>query len=146
MWYLFRSAPEMLDGVPKATPLILRDWLNLAQFVVHWLCSIFPYVLVITLPSRHICTSRPDLDAPPPINTGSSTTKKGVATTLLLTHAALILITLPIGGQPGFLSLFNIVRFINFVILQPIFHAPHPCKLRLSSRMYTSPRKAQHVE
>jgi len=40
MYYLFNSAPDMEYGVPIATPPSTRDWLNLTQIIVQWLCSL----------------------------------------------------------------------------------------------------------
>lgn len=43
IWYLFRAADDTRYGVPVATPPSLRDWLNLTQLLVQWLCSLFLY-------------------------------------------------------------------------------------------------------
>lgn len=44
MYYLFRSAPDMIDGIPINTPPSPRDWLNLAQIFSQWICSLILYV------------------------------------------------------------------------------------------------------
>lgn len=44
MYYLFTSAPHMRYGVPISTPPSTRDWLNLSQILIQWICSLFLYV------------------------------------------------------------------------------------------------------
>ena len=44
MFYLFKSAPLMEYGIPIATPPSTRDWLNLSQILVQWICSLLLYV------------------------------------------------------------------------------------------------------
>lgn len=40
MWFLFKSAPLMRYNIPIATPTSTRNWLNLAQIVTQWVCSL----------------------------------------------------------------------------------------------------------
>jgi hypothetical protein len=44
MYYLFKASPLMESGAPVATPHSARDWLNLFQILVQWICSLFLYV------------------------------------------------------------------------------------------------------
>jgi hypothetical protein len=46
MYYLFKSAPLMRYGIPIMTPPSQRDWLNLAQILTQWICSLFLYVML----------------------------------------------------------------------------------------------------
>ncbi|KAF4633686.1 hypothetical protein G7Y89_g4418 [Cudoniella acicularis] len=111
MYYLFRSAPLMRYGIPIATPPSTRDWLNLAQILTQWVCSLFLFALVIFLPTSTI--------SPAP-----AVRSKSVVVLLWILHVLLFVLSVAATvGDKGddLFSVFNIIRNINAGIVNPLF-------------------------
>ncbi|TAQ89235.1 hypothetical protein B7494_g2442 [Chlorociboria aeruginascens] len=107
MYYLFKSAPLMEYGIPIATPPSTRDWLNLSQILIQWVCSLLLLGLVIYLPTSTISPA-PDI------------LSKRVAVLLWILHVLLFIFSVVAGGRPQDVF-FNIIRNINAAIINPLF-------------------------
>ncbi|EED12094.1 conserved hypothetical protein [Talaromyces stipitatus ATCC 10500] len=109
MYYLFKSAPLMEYGVPISTPPSTRDWLNLSQILIQWICSLFLFALIIYLPTS---TTRP--------GPASSVLSKKVAVSLWILHVLSFILSVVAGGRPQDVA-FNIIRNINATVINPLF-------------------------
>ncbi|KAI9826471.1 MAG: hypothetical protein M1819_007364 [Sarea resinae] len=107
MYYLFKSAPLMEYDIPIATPPSTRDWLNLSQILIQWICSLLLLALVIYLPTSTI--------SPAP-----AVLSKKVAVLLWILHVLLFILSVAAGGRPQDV-IFNIIRNINADIINPLF-------------------------
>ncbi|KAF2168256.1 hypothetical protein M409DRAFT_53544 [Zasmidium cellare ATCC 36951] len=86
MYYLFLCPPSKQYGSIISNPPTLRDWVNLAQVLVQWGCSLVQFILVLTFASRSDSTNNrhPDSATPSPTATKSSAR---ISLALILLHA-----------------------------------------------------------
>jgi len=111
MYILLKAPPEKRSDTPIATPPSTRDWLNIAQILTQWICSLILFAMVIFLPSS---TTTP---VPSVLST------KVLAVMLWILHTLLFVFVIEMsGGQPNDpWNLFNMMRGFNAQIINPFF-------------------------